>query len=167
MKKFLSLLCVILVLIGLIGCNEQKAKMQKDYFYQQFDQLLAPTRDEFDIEDLLIEIDEELNTTVHTRVFTDRLTGKQYELTTNCDSEGCVKTVQLRTEKGKYMSPFFAVLSYYVYSALDCPEIEPDDFYKSFNLLTAEPEGLMECKNHAVIAIMPELDTLCFYVVLC
>lgn len=152
MKKYIALLCAVLVLVSLVGCGEDDAtptteqamEIRHGDFYENFLEILEPISDQYEILELPLVEYNEAGDTSQAIVLTDVLTGDSYHLRISYDADGYILSVHLDGDKGKYTDVHFSLLSYYVYTAMGFPEVEADSFYDEYNLLTPEPDGLTD-----------------------
>ena len=145
-KRFIALLCAVLILVGLVGCGEKEkelARVNIENFQANFFKLLKPIADQYEIfTEPAIEYSE--NTISKYWALNDKLLDASYIISVIYDADGWIEQIDLVTEKGTRTNMDFAVLSYYVYKAIGTKGLKADAFYEKYNLLTAEPETAME-----------------------
>lgn len=61
-----------------------------------------------------------------------------YSLSIYVNPDSYITHVSITTAMKPYGNSLFALFSYYVYSSMGFPEIEADDFYKQYDLLSTE-----------------------------
>ena len=76
-------------------------------------------------------------------VVTDKISDRTHHIHVYSNSDGYVDTVLCDSKKWTYTETNFALLSYYLYSSMGLKEMEAQDFYDYFNLLTREPDGTL------------------------
>ena len=141
-KRFIALLCAVLIVLGLVGCGTKEAQavhIQASDFFASFTEILEPIADQFEVNQTA-QIDHEKSEIEETWTLTDTLLGKDYSLEVVYEADGPVKSVILSTEKGTRADMTFAVLSYYVYKAAGFKDLKAEAFYEKVGLLSAEPE---------------------------
>lgn len=145
-KRFIALLCVVLILVGLVSCGAKEAQavhIQASDFFTCFTETLRPIADQFEVNQTA-QIDHENGEIEETWTLTDTLLDKDYSLEVVYDADEQVTSVILSTDKGTRTDTTFAVLSYYVYKAAGFKDLKAEAFYEKHNLLTAEPETPLE-----------------------
>ena len=83
---------------------------------------------------------------------TEAIAGKTYDLSIQSTEEGEVYLVSLRADRDKYTELNFALLSCYLYESVGLSEMDAQEFYDNFNMLTEEPEGYIRTDGWSLSA---------------
>lgn len=164
-KRFIALLCALLILVGLVGCGAEpepeQVKIERVHqavFRDNFEQILAPIADQYDVTELpQVELDD--GGRYRSISLSDALLGDQYYLRMYYDADGQIEMVLVAGDKGNRTNLNFAILSIYAYKAMGFEVADTDAFYEEFALLTPEPSGLKEVAP-GVVAHASTIDDL-------
>lgn len=74
---------------------------------------------------------------------TDKLLGTKYHISVGCNKIGDAKYIMMTAQQGSRAELNFALLSSYLYEILELPEMDAQDFYDHFSLLTMNPKGTL------------------------
>lgn len=105
-----------------------------------FEGLLMPICDRF-TQTKPEKVNRDDGTTGYYTYVTDRLTGAKYRISISIGKTREVEYILMSALQDTQTELNFALLSYYLYTSLELPEMDADAFYEHFNLLTAEPAG--------------------------
>ena len=139
-------LCVVLIFGLLIGCSPapEVASESKtpEKIMDNFEKMLEPIADQFEM-----SIGEKVELSDVAlglpAVITDKIFSKTYQLLISYTEAGGAYSAMLIGDYGATTKLDFALLSFYLYESLNLPEMEAQDFYDHFNMLTKEPDGTM------------------------
>ncbi len=142
MKRIsIVLILSLFLLCPLFGCSaapeDPPASPPLTYstFYASFVEYLAPLTD-YDFYPLPDVALPEKGETVHPIVIKDSLLDRTYHLSVKCTEDGAVSSVDLSADRQNYTDLQFAVFSLYVYQALGLPDVDPNAFYKDFDMFS-------------------------------
>lgn len=191
MKKYIALLCALLIVLGLAGCGAETAEVQElknevEELKKEIEELKTgetePNKTGVQYYDFYFELlgrlDEivddykiiESPPTVYntdgdtSQAFSveDRLLGETCYIHVDYNKDGGVFRVNVTGDKEDVANFTFAILSIYAYESLGLPEHE--DFYEKFNLLEEEPSGYLEVAPNWTASAITIDDLLTFVV---
>ena len=173
MKKIFVLFILLATLLTLVGCNAEEERstrrrsssvteteettapvtsgLSSEEVLDSFDGLLEPIADQFQVT-LLQKVALDGEDICQPVVITDTLLGNSYHLHIYYTPAGGVYTLTLNAKQGERTDINFALLSSYLYKSLNLPEMETQDFYDHFKLLTEEPSGMMTVEGWSLLA---------------
>ena len=173
MKKYIALLCVVLILVGLAGCGaapesvaetepkQEQVKIERIHqavFRDNFEQILAPIADDFKITELPpVELED--GGACRSISIIHKLVDDQYSMHIYYDADGLVELVLVNGDKEERANLHFAIMSIYAYQAMGFEAEDPDVFYEEFAMLTPEPSGFKEVAP-GVLAHASNIDEL-------
>jgi hypothetical protein len=149
-KRFIALLCAVLILVGLVGCGAEKElapvkieRVHQAVFRDNFEQFLVPIADDYTITELPpVELDD--GTQYRAISLKEDIVDNQYYLRMYYDADGLLEMVLVDGNKKSGANFSFAILSLYAYKAMGFEATDADVFYEEFALLTPDPSGFKE-----------------------
>lgn len=152
-KRFIALLCTVLILVGLVGCGVKPEGVQYTDFWANFEQILAPIADDYEITKLE-PVEFGKGQMSETWTLTDKLLSDTYHVCVGYNEDGRVGSLTVIGDRKEHRNFNFAILCLYAYKSMGFEVADADAFYDEFNLLTPDPEGSKDVEpNMRVLAI--------------
>lgn len=161
MKRLISLTILAALILGLLtGCGSEAkpeetpettetittpavSGITSEEILDNFEKLMSDPKLTDDYTFTLLSGDEIAGTGVTDQwlVITDTLLGYNYMVGVFADSEGNVYHAQVSTDNTNTEYIGFSLFSYYLYKAMGFPELDAEEFYDTFDLVSREPNG--------------------------
>lgn len=158
MKRLIAIVILVALLAGCDGGTAEAAippagsGMSAGEILDNFEAVLEPIAEHFQVTRLPeVELDE--RNTCLPIVVTDSMLGRSYHVTIYYTQTRDVYRVTLDTDRSNGTELNFALLSVYLYSSLNLPEMDAQAFYDHFNMLSAEPEGWMKAEAWELLVL--------------
>lgn len=160
MKKVVAL--IILASTLLTGCAAAPGPSESavvpegsGMFYEEvisnLEDMLKPLGDQYQMT-LLPKVDLDDGSISRPVVVTDTILKSTYHIHLYHTKSGEVYMFSMDVKTGSHTDLAFALLSYYLYKSMGLPEMEAQDFYDYFSLLTEEPEGYLSTDGWGISA---------------
>ena len=173
MKKVFCVVLSLVLVAGLLTCCGSPAPrgsgITAEEILSNFEANLDPIADQFQL--TLLEKTElrdlegvegvEPATFAQHAVITDKVLSRSYNILIYYTKAKGPYTVMMMADKGSRTDTDFALLSYYLYKSMGLPDMDAQEFYDQFSLLTEEPSGTMTIESWELWAFCVA-DTLTF-----
>ena len=147
MKRLFTTACALLLVLSLLaGCGSApqaetteatEAKPEPVYYADYLATFTELTEQGGFTLSELPSVDLEDRLVSYTAIASpDMLPDWNYHIRADRNSSGEVQYARIMTERRNYTDVSFAVLCFYMYTALELPEIDADEFYDTFGLLS-------------------------------
>ena len=152
MRKIFAVIALAAILLSLLsGCSTRpesaettsspiQSGISPEEILNNLVEMLEPLADQFEMTQQPKEILEGGKTCYPARV-TDKILNRGYDILIYCTQSGDAETVLLMAERSTSTELNFPVLSFYMYKSINLLEMNADDFYAHFNMLTEQPDG--------------------------
>lgn len=154
MRKIFAVILTATILMSLVaGCGERTPSeptteatteparsgiTHKDLF-NSLKSRLAPLTGQFSMTSPdKMQLEDRTNWSVH---IIDSITDSKYRISVSCTMTGEVSTITMHALRGSGTELNFALISYYLYKSIGLSEMEAEEFYDHFDMLTNSPSG--------------------------
>lgn len=148
MKRLFTTACALLLVLSLLaGCGsapqaettEATEAKPEPVLYEDYLATFTELAEQggFTLTELpSVDLEENEQVCYPVVVSEELLPDRRYHTHAYCSESGEIQRATISTERRKYTDTFFAVLCFYMYTALDLPETNADEFYDTFGLLS-------------------------------
>ena len=154
MKRLFTTACALLLVLSLLaGCGsapqaettEATEAKPEPVLYEDYLATFTELAEQggFTLTELpSVDLEENEQVCYPVVVSEELLPDRRYHTHAYCSESGEIQRATISTERRKYTDTFFAVLCSYMYTALYLPEMDADEFYDTFDLLSAKDKSV-------------------------